>query len=238
MDNIRTYRNWVEDKDLVSFVVAVGESDLFIRARTNLEAQAQRSVRKQRAFIETYIQSDPEFALTLEPYQIKGKAAKIVQDMVEASSLAGVGPMAAVAGAVAEHVGRDLLGYSPEVIVENGGDIFLKTQKTRKIGIYAGKSSLSGKLALEAAAGIWGICTSSGTVGHSLSFGRTDAAVVICHSAIVADAWATRLGNMVKSADDIEKALDFAKQQPTIKGTVFIVGDKIGAWGEVKLVKS
>ena len=144
--------------------------------------------------------------------------------------------MAAVAGTVAEYVGKDLLKFSSEVIVENGGDIFVKTKRIKKIGIFAGKSAYTGKLALEIPAGIWGVCTSSGTVGPSLSFGRADAAVVVCNSAILADAWATRLGNMVKTSDDIEKILNFVKDKPEIKGVVLILGEKIGVWGNIKLV--
>ena len=239
MNVIRTYRNWVEDKDLVSFAVRFKESDLFIRADKPLHSQARQSLRNQRKLIQDYIRSNPEFAVSLKPYSIKDEAVDIIQEMVEASSAAGVGPMAAVAGAIAEYVGKDLLKTSSEVIVENGGDIFLKTKKIRKVGIFAGKSCYSGKLALEIrpAKDSWGICTSSGTVGPSLSFGQADAAVVICNSAALADAWATRLGNEVKSASDIDKTLKLVKSIPEIKGAVIIVGDKIGVSGEVKLIK-
>ncbi len=128
----------------------------------------------------------------------------IVKTMAEAAEKAGVGPMAAVAGAIAEYVGRELLPFSREVIVENGGDIFLKTQKTRSIGIYAGESSpFTGKLALriEPKDTPLGICTSAGTVGHSLSFGKCDAAILVSPSASLADAAATAVGNLIQSAD-------------------------------------
>lgn len=116
----------------------------------------------------------------------------------------------------------------------------MKTDKISKVGIFAGQSAYSGKLALEIASkeeGL-GICTSSGSVGPSLSFGRADACVVICNSAILADAWATRLGNEVKSASDVDRALSLVKDKPEIKGVIIIIGDKIGVWGEIKLIKS
>jgi len=235
---IRTYRSWVEDKTLVSFSVKIGESDLFIRAEKPFDEPAQKSLRTYRRLIEGYIKKDPEFAASLEPYSVSEDAPEIIRGMSAASFSAGVGPMAAVAGAVAEYVGKDILKLSSEVIVENGGDIFIKTKRIKRIGIFAGKSAYTGKLALEIPAGTWGVCTSSGTVGPSLSFGRADAAVVVCNSAISADAWATRLGNMVKTSDDIEKTLNFVKDKPEIKGTAIIVGDKIGVWGNIKLVKS
>ncbi len=240
MDKIRTYRNWVQDQGLVSFQVEIGESNLFIRAERGLNSQAKASLCRQREAIQDYIRKHPEFATTLKPYSIKDSAPEIIQEMARACSSAGVGPMAAVAGAIAEYVGRDLLKFSSEIIVENGGDIFMKTNRVRRVGIFAGKSIYTAKLALEIvpSKNSWGICTSSGTVGPSLSFGQADAAVVVCNSAILADAWATRLGNMVKTTGDIERTLSFVKKIPEVKGTVIIVGDKIGVWGEIKLVKS
>jgi len=234
----RTYQSWVEDKDLVSFRVKLGESDLFIRADRPLYSEARQCLRCQRRLIQDYIQKNPEFATSLAPYSIKDRAPDIIQEMAGACSCAGVGPMAAVAGAVAEYVGKDLLKYSSEVMVENGGDIFMKTNRIRKVGIFAGESAYTAKLALEIAPGdARGICTSSATVGPSLSFGRADAAVVISNSAILADAWATRLGNMVKSASEVEKTLKFARDIAQILGVVIIVGEKIGAWGDIKLAK-
>ena len=116
----------------------------------------------------------------------------------------------------------------------------MKTEKKRKVGIFAGNSVYTGKLALEIepCQDYLGICTSSGTVGPSLSFGQADAVVVISDSAIFADAWATRLGNMVKGTCDVQKALGLAKDIPAIKGVVIIIAEKIGLQGDVKLVRS
>lgn len=239
MYETRTYRSWVEDKELAAFTVKLGESDLFIRADRPLYSQAEECLRYQRGLIQEYLRRYPEAALSLQPCVVKNGAGEIVRKMHEYSAAAGVGPMAAVAGAIAEYAGRHLLKYSSEVIIENGGDIFMKTNRTRMVGIFAGESAYTGKLALEIALceeGL-GICASSGTVGPSFSFGRADAAVVVSHSAILADAWATRLGNMVKSAGDVDRALEFVKDKPGIKGVVIIIGEKMGVWGEIKLVK-
>jgi ApbE superfamily uncharacterized protein (UPF0280 family) len=159
--------------------------------------------------------------------------------MCEAAQKASVGPMAAVAGAIAEMTGYELLKYSDEVIVENGGDIFIKTGTARKIGIYAGNSPLSEKLALRILPEQTpaGVCTSSGTVGHSLSFGKADAVVIISRDTFLADAVATSTGNKVKTTDDIEYALNYASKIAGILGTVIIIGDKIGAWGDIELTK-
>jgi hypothetical protein len=165
-------------------------------------------------------------------------APDIVRDMAQAARVAGVGPMAAVAGAIAEVVGKDLLVYTPEVIVENGGDIFMKVSQTSLIGVYAGESPFTGKIALEInpEETPLGICTSSGTVGHSLSLGSADAVIVLSHSTSLADAAATAIGNKVIAADDINVLIEQVKAMPGLVGVVIIKGDRMGMWGKVKLV--
>lgn len=236
----RIYRHWIEGKDLVAFNVTEKETDLYIRATSNLAKKARRLVLKYREQIERYIEMNPEFQTSLKPVNVPENAPAIVKEMAEAGTKAGVGPMAAVAGAIAEYAGKELLEFSPEIIVENGGDIFLKILKKRVVGIYAGKSPLTGKIGLEINPKDTplGVCTSSGTVGHSLSFGQADAVVVLAASATLADAAATAIGNRVKQAGDINKALELARDIAGLKGAVIIIGRDIGAWGEVKLCET
>jgi len=233
----RTYRHWVKDKDLVSFNVVVKETDLYIRATTNLKRKALRLVVKYRDALERYIERHPSFLTSLEPIAVGDDAPHIVTEMAEAATKAGVGPMASVAGAIAEFVGSQLLAFSPEIIIENGGDIYLRSLKKRLIGIYAGKSPLTGKLGLEIDRQDtpMGICTSSGTVGHSLSFGKADAVVVLSQSATLADAAATAIGNLIIQPSDIPGGIEFAQSIDGLKGVVIIKDDKVGLWGEVKI---
>lgn len=146
--------------------------------------------------------------------------------------------MAAVAGAVAEEVGRAIARRSRDVIVENGGDIFIKSNSIRRIGIFAGRSVLSSHLALEIRPEQTplGICTSSGTVGHSLSYGSADAVVILSPSTPLADAVATATGNMVKEYIDMEKAVEFAMSIEGILGALIIKDDKLAAKGQLKIV--
>jgi ApbE superfamily uncharacterized protein (UPF0280 family) len=234
----RTYRHWVKGSDLVSFDVAVAQTDLYIRSRHNLRNKALKAVLKHRASLEAYIERHPLFLTTLTPYQAEAEAPAIVKEMARVSQLTGVGPMAAIAGAIAEAVGRDLLAFSPEMIVENGGDIFLKTSRKRLVGIYAGQSSFTKKIALEIMPRETplGIGSSSGTIGHSLSLGRADAVIAVSASAALADAAATALGNIVKAADDIPETIEGARSIEGLRGVVIIVGDKMGIWGKVKIV--
>ncbi|HUV57090.1 MAG TPA: UPF0280 family protein, partial [Dehalococcoidales bacterium] len=145
----RTYRHWVKAKNLISFNVVVKETDLYIRASTNLKRKAHKLVVKYRDILERYIERYPDFLTSLKPLPTDDNAPHIVKEMLLAAARAGVGPMASVAGAIAEFVGNELLDFTPEIIVENGGDIYLKSQTKRIIGIYAGESPLTGKIGLE-----------------------------------------------------------------------------------------
>jgi ApbE superfamily uncharacterized protein (UPF0280 family) len=233
----RTYRHWVKDNDLVSFNVVVKETDLYIRAQTNLKRKALKLVLKYRNMLERYIERHPSFLTSLEPLAIGDDAPHIVTEMAESARKVGTGPMAAVAGAIAEFVGSQLLESSPEVIVENGGDIYLRSLEQRLIGIYAGQSPLTGKIGLEINGQDTpvGICTSSGTVGHSLSYGKADAVIVLSKSTALADAAATAIGNMIVQPEDIPGGIEFARGIDGLSGVIIIQGDKMGLWGKVKI---
>lgn len=234
----RRYRHLLRHEFLVAFEVAVRETDLFILADSRLETLAERVIYEVRGPLEGYIAHHPEFLLSLVPLPDDRLAPPIVREMLAAGQACGVGPMAAVAGAIAEAVGRALLQESREVVVENGGDCFLRVESPLQMGIFAGPSVLSERLALRIRPEQTpvGVCTSSGTVGHSLSFGRADAVTVISPSAAVADAAATRIGNQVKKRSDINRALAVAPEIEGVLGAVIIMGDRVGAWGEVELV--
>src|SRR5512139_3321689 len=235
----RTYRNLVRSDDLVKFEVVVKETDLLVRAESNLSNEARESILKYRHQLETYITMNPEFQRSLIPLVEDFHAPELVREMIRVSQLARVGPMAAVAGAMAEWVSKDLLKFSKEVITENGGDIHLVTSRQRIIGIYAGGSPLSHQIGIviEPEETPLGVCTSSGTVGPSLSFGKADAVCILSRSATLADAAATAVGNLVKEKDDIENGLTRAQEIEGLLGALIIVGDRIGAWGKVKLTR-
>mgnify|MGYP000135593820 CR=1 FL=1 len=239
----RTYRRLFREDDLTHFQVKVKETDLCISVRVerfhpDLVWLVEKTVKEARARLEAYIERDPVFLKTLEPHRVFPDAPAIAAAMADAAAKANVGPMAAVAGAFADLVGRLLARYSRDVIVENGGDIYLKSTRKRRVGIFAGTSPLSNRVALEIPPEQTplGVCTSSGTVGHSLSLGRADAAVILAPSATLADAVATATGNLVQTAADIEKALAFAGSISGVTGAVVVTGEHIGAWGKVKLV--
>jgi ApbE superfamily uncharacterized protein (UPF0280 family) len=215
----RTYRSWLKNKDLITFNVIVEESDCFISASTNLESKARKSILKYRSILKKYISAHPLFLTTLKPLSAEKEAPLIIKAMTEAAEQASVGPMAAVAGAIAQFTGEELAEFSTEVIIENGGDIYLRSLKKRVSGIFAGHSPLSGKIGIEidGKETPLGISTSSGTIGHSLSFGKADAVVVIADTSTLADAAATGIGNLIISAQDIPRGVDQAQKIPGLR---------------------
>ena len=227
---------------MVSSYVSVKETDLHILAAREIERQALDLVYQFRNQLENYIAARPEFLTALVPIDKDLLAPPIVKQMLEAAISADVGPMAAVAGAIAEFVGFGLLDQGiDEIIIENGGDIFIKRNKECITSIFTGQSPLNQKLGIKIAKVDMpiGVCTSSGTVGHSLSLGQADSVTVLAASTPLADAAATRIGNEVSSkaaGSAIEHALDIGRNISGLSGVVIIQGEKIGAWGEINLV--
>ena len=222
--------------DLCRWSMQYKETELYICAEKLLTKEAFKAAVSLRRVLDEYIEQNETFKTSLTPLEPMPGAHSVIADMCSAGKAAGVGPMAAVAGAFAAYVGNVLLKESSKVIVENGGDIFMKTGEKSVVAVYAGESPLSMKIGLEVdASEPISVCTSSGTVGPSLSFGKADAAVIISRDACLADACATRLGNDIKKESDIKKALDIVYGIKGILGAAAVIGDKFGAIGEVEL---
>lgn len=234
----RFYRNLLSSENLVAFRVTVKETDLLLHAKKPLEDLTKESILRHRGYIESFIKRCPEFLHTLKPMGIVGPAPAIVNTMLTAGKKADVGPMAAVAGAIAEQVGIDLLVHTDEVVVENGGDVYLKTSEPVTVGIFAGTSPLSLKIGLkiDSKKNPLALCTSSGTVGHSISFGKADAVCVVSGCCALADAVATSIGNRITAKEDIQPAIDFGRNIDGVIGLIVIMGDEVGMWGELEVV--
>ena len=235
----RTYRKKVSAKNLVSFHVAIKETDLWVSAGRIMEQETRDLTLDYRHQLETYISSHRDFLTTLEPYPEDPFAPPMVKEMIRVTRDLGVGPMASVAGAIAQFVGTDLLQWTDEVIVENGGDIFLKMKRPVTVSVFAGESPLSEKIGLMIPLRQMplGICSSSGTVGHSHSSGIADVICILSPSAVLADGAATALGNRLKSKDDLFKSANWAKQIKGIIGGLAITGNRMVTWGDLELVQ-
>ncbi len=235
----RIYRSSVSKQGLTPFKITVKETNLHIQAEYDLGSEAIQIVLKYRNYIEQYIKQHPAFITSFQPVEVKGIVPGIINKMINAGKAAKVGPMAAVAGAIAEYTGLALLKKSDEVVVENGGDIFIKSNSETLFTIFANKSPLSMKtgILIEKRKKPFALCTSSGTIGHSKSFGKADAVTILSDSAPLADAAATSLGNLIKKSDDIEKTIEFGKKIKGTQGIVIIKDKNIGLWGDLKMVK-
>ncbi|MDI6901365.1 MAG: UPF0280 family protein [Anaerosomatales bacterium] len=235
----RTYRHTVSASGLQTFQVVRRETDLQISAVRDLTSEAVELVDALRADLERYIGRVPRFAESYAPLDVEPGASEIVRAMAAAAQAAGVGPMAAVAGAIAERVARGLAEKSPDVIVENGGDLYMMGAHPRTVALWAGTSPLSGRvgIAFDADRMPIAVCTSSGTIGHSQSFGRADTVTVIARDGALADAVATALANRVRDAGDVSAILRHAEGIEGVSGVVVILGDHLGAWGDVRLTR-
>ncbi|QJA06964.1 UPF0280 family protein [Thermosulfurimonas marina] len=233
---MRHYRTWFRPEgDLCAFRVVYRETDLAVLAERDLSLEVLQLVQEIRAPLEEYLKEHPEFLSSLKPLPEDPGAPEIVKRMLAAGRAVGVGPMAAVAGAIAEAVGRRLLaeGLTRKVVVENGGDIFLALGRAATVALYAGDSPLSGKVGLRIAPDFQpcGVCTSSGKIGHSLSLGQAEAVTVIAPEAALADAAATALGNLAKGKKSLRRILSAARDLPGLLGVVCILGKDLGAVG-------
>lgn len=202
---------------------------------------ARKDIFCRRKDIEKYIALHPEFLSSLEPLGIDEKAPKIVREMASAASLAAVGPMAAVAGAIAESACRAMQKAGADTaLVENGGDCFAITNRPCSVGIFTGENRLKDKLAfgLEKGREI-AFCSSSSLLGHSLSFGKCDLATVFAKKGAVADAFATALANRVEKEEDIDNALHWLQKEKAVEGALVIKSGRIGLVGQIpRLLRS
>jgi len=235
----RFYRDWVQSALPWRFSIVEAESDLLVVCDAPLEGLAREALAAARATLRSWIERDELFGASLLPHHVPTEAPGIVGRMAAAGATFGVGPMAAVAGAVAAEVGRAMLrGGAGAVVVENGGDIFARTSEPLRLALWAGDGSpFAGRLVFEidARAGI-GIATSSGRVGPSLSFGRADAVAALHPDAAFADAAATALANEVQGPDDVATIVERERARGRLAGLVVACGDRLGLFGELTLV--
>ena len=235
----RTYRSMINKGNLISYNVKIAESDLLVSSDTNLSYEALKSLTKHRYSLETYIKSYPDFLTSLLPLPEDDLAPPIVRDMLVKSKMCGVGPMAGVAGAVSEFVGYDLRNQTGNLIIENGGDIFIKSENKLIASVYAGESPLSYNVNFI-------VKPEENTARYSH---------IVRHSRAVLELRESRCGMRdfqirdiatpqpqpsakakVKSKNDINPAIDFGIKIKGVTGIIIIIGNEMGAIGQVQFV--
>ncbi|MEW6526356.1 MAG: UPF0280 family protein [Spirochaetota bacterium] len=237
MSNTLPYRTL--STRFTTFEVRVETTNLYICTHSNVYDRAIVLVKSLREDIERYSEKHPQFLHALTPLEPEFGAPEVVQRMCKASLMAEVGPMAAVAGAIAQMVGEDLLHYSSEVIVENGGDIWAYVREPATISVFAGRSAFSKNLGIALTPGMTpcGICSSSGRFGRSFSFGKADIATIIATDAALADAVATATCNLVQSDSDCTNAVSFATSISGVKSALVIYWNTMAVKGCIELTE-
>jgi len=233
----RYYRDYIA-QDIENFNITILESDLQIYTDKALQEPIESELRNIRAIIEAYIKSYPEFNISFKPVKINANDPPIIKHMKEASKKLGVGPMATVAGAVGHYLGQKFYQQTKELIIENGGDLYVYSTKDKTILLHGGSEATVKNLSikLDKVNLPIGVCTSSGKVGHSKSFGNSDAITVLAKDTLIADAAATALGNLLKHKADINDVLQYSKTFKELEGVIAIVDDHMGAWGNFEFV--
>ena len=240
----RSYRSRFSNDERRWFCVKFLESDLWIGVdngsySASMEADTYAMLVDLRRSMDAYLLIDPQYKTTLTPYDAGLEAPEILKSMSGVSHKTGIGPMSAVAGAVALKVAGFLKSRYDvnEVIVENGGDIYAQASTDMDISVFAGQSPLSEKIGLHIPAGSFplGICTSSGTVGPSLSLGRADAVMIVCKDVMLADSYATAMANCIQSINDLQPVIDRISNTPDILGAIAVKDDRMAICGQFEL---
>ncbi len=240
LDPRRTYRQTLRPRTgETAFQVVVEQTDLWIVARRDLAAEISAFVHEIRTGLKNHLLLDPDFAASLVPVDAPDQAPDLVRRMARAARACGVGPMAAVAGAIAQAVADRFVPLSPDILVENGGDIFMHSTTARTVGLLA-RPVEGVRLGLRIPADRFplAVCTSSGRVGHSLSLGRADMVAVLARDGALSDAAATALANLLATERDLEPMLAQARRlfRTGVTGVFAQVGESVGAVGDLELV--
>ncbi|MEA1894048.1 MAG: UPF0280 family protein [Euryarchaeota archaeon] len=214
-------------------IVTISSEDQYIPV-------AKHAIESCRRDLERFIRRNPFFASTLDDYHCQKNAPEIAVRMADASSTVGIGPMSAVAGTIAAIAVEAMVDAgSTYAIVDNGGDIALVNDETVIVGIYSGRTDdVSIGLEIEPRESILGICTSSGRIGHSISFGNADAATILSDDVSLADAAATAVGNAAIDIASIKDAFSILKGVKPITGGLVILDGHVGMCGRVPVVEA
>jgi ApbE superfamily uncharacterized protein (UPF0280 family) len=240
----RFYREHMGVDRFRSFTITCKDSDLWIGVdyesfHSDMIYFAQNRLIELRFSLESHIHDHPLFGSSFIPVETKMGDPEIAVEMSRVTKIARTGPMASVAGAFSEFIGKAILKEFNvnEIVVENGGDIYLKLKRDLILSVYAGESPFSKKIGLEIPAGLTpiGVCTSAGTIGPSISFGNADAVMIASKNTSLADAFATAYGNRIKTADDIPETLELVKLNKKILSALIICEGIIGICGQFKI---
>lgn len=197
---------------------------------------AVASLKRNRLGLETFAKSNQKFLFSLKPVKTPDEPL-VAKLMAEAAEKADVGPMAAVAGVLADLAVKDMLDEGCKVaVVEDGGEVSAVSNVSIDVALAAGDEPLSRRFGFRLAEFPSGIATSSGRFSHALSFGDAEAATVFCGNAGLADAAATAVGNVVKGENTheaIQRGIDRAQSIQGVNGVLILYKGFVGTAGKI-----
>ena len=216
----------------------IGETAVTVAADEEYIGYATDAIVRTRRDIVRQISDDPFFLTTFDPYDCPRTACETVKRMCEAAKSAGVGPMATVAGTVAQCALEAMVERgSTHCWVDNGGDIALFVDRPVIAEVFCDPTSSEAfGLELGPTGRPLGVCASSGRLGHSVSLGDTDIAVAQCDSAILADALATAIGNAVSAEEDLGHCFERFSGLAGFQGALVLRDGSAGVFGSVDRV--
>jgi uncharacterized protein len=223
----------------VTFQVVLEQTDLFVTAERDLAGPVLDLVRQLRADLKNHMLLAPGFRESLVPVAVHDNAPEVALLMARAAQAVGVGPFAAVAGTFAQLVADHFAAVSPNIIVENGGDLYLHSTRERVVALLGdpeGRARLGVRIPRSEFP--VSLCASSATIGPSLSLGQGELVVTRSKSGAFADAAATALANLVDTADDLDLMLAHARKMAPLglEGVFAQAGGKLAVWGKMELV--
>ncbi|MDR3283116.1 MAG: UPF0280 family protein [Candidatus Methanoplasma sp.] len=220
--------------DIVRRHFEVKETAVTICSEERYVRVAEEAILEARHAVEFKILQDPFFGVTYDSYPPSPGDHPVVDGMCRASVATGVGPMAAVAGAIAEHAASAMASEGARyAMVDNGGDIAFLNDRPLKVGLFAGSDAHQACALIEPSDRIRGLCSSSGTIGPSVSFGKSRICTVMCDDVALADACATLFGNLVTGEDAVGPASERVCKIPGVSWCLTACGDRVASCGDV-----
>jgi ApbE superfamily uncharacterized protein (UPF0280 family) len=234
------YRNKISSRQKYNWRILYKYSDIFVSSDRDVSSKLKKLTKEIYSVLESHMKEDPSFKKSLSPVESKPQYHYVIKTMCAKSALFNVGPMAAVAGAVCDFIASGLDSFCRCLIIENGGDVYIKSDKDIDVGVYLRNRHFADKIYLRIKADDMpcGLCSSSGSFGHSLSMGKSDLVTILAESTISADLAATSVANNINSPKDILKTINSYKTIKGIKGILIIKDDKLGIWGNIELMES
>lgn len=233
------YRRNISTAGKYSYRLAYKYTDLYITSDAVISGKLREPLIRFYEQLKKVIRENKGFRESLYPLKTDRSWPAPVRDMCRSAALFGVGPMAAVAGAVCDSIAREVSDECSFLMIENGGDVYIKSANTVKASLFTGSRYFPEILGISIGSGSTpcGLCSSSGMMGHSLSLGKSDLVTVVSESAAMADAAATAIANAVSTKPDIDRTIKKYIRYSQVKGLIILKDDRLAIWGDLQLVK-